>query len=263
MPKHSLILGKQFNIMKYTSLSYLVLLLSFLACETASDRSDSSNNATDQLHALFQKEWGFRMQESPMWATSLGINKYNDRLPSASPEDAQRRADYWRNILEELAAIDRSQLSDEDQVNYDLFKFILDDDIAQVEFESYLIPITSDGGFHTSLVYNIKDNPFNTAEDYQNYIKRLQGVKKYMDQHINLMRIGLEKGWSIPQVVLKDYEMAILPHLSKDPTKSYFYQPFQEMPEQIAQVEGDNILQLAKKPLPKVWCRVSKVSMIF
>ncbi|MEM9821481.1 MAG: DUF885 domain-containing protein [Bacteroidota bacterium] len=186
------------------------------------------------------------MKESPMWATSLGINQYNDQLPSASPEDANRRAEFWRNILVDLTQVDRSKLSEQDQVNYDLFKFILDDDIEQVAYESYLIPIASDGGFHTSLIYSIKDSPFNTTEDYQHFIKRLEGVKKYMEQHINLMRMGLEKGWSVPQVVLKDYELALVPYINKDPQKSDFYQPFREMPEQIAPSEREEIQQKAQ-----------------
>lgn len=234
------------------SFLWFVCLCFFCACQnpTSTNSSDSVNSATEALHNLFEKEWAFRMKESPMWATSLGISDYNDQLPSVSAADEQRRADYWKNILKELAAIDRGQLSEEDQVNYDLFKFILDDNIAQVNFESYLIPMNSDEGFHTRLVYGIKDAPFETEKDFRNYISRLSGIEKYIDQNLTLMKEGMKKNWVLPKVILNDYEHSIEPYIVDDPTKSYFYEPFLEaMPDNIESAKQTALREAAQEAI--------------
>lgn len=108
----------------------------------------AQNNASDQLHRLFEDAWTFRLQENPLFATSVGVHKYNDELPEASVEAAQRRLDRERDFLERLHGIDRSALSAEDQLNYDLFERVRKRRIAELEHRSYLIPITNRSGFH-------------------------------------------------------------------------------------------------------------------
>ena len=56
----------------------------------------AGESSVDELHALFDEAWDFQMQENPMWATAVGIHDYNDRLPSLTIEDEERRAEYYR-----------------------------------------------------------------------------------------------------------------------------------------------------------------------
>src|ERR1700731_1838446 len=58
------------------------------------------------LHALFAEEWQYALSEAPLFATSVGDNRYNDRLPSQSPADQARRAEHQRQALDRLHAID-------------------------------------------------------------------------------------------------------------------------------------------------------------
>ena len=55
-------------------------LLLALSCQS------TKQGATDNpaLHALFDKEWEFRIQQSPLFATSVGRMEANDQLPSFS-----------------------------------------------------------------------------------------------------------------------------------------------------------------------------------
>ncbi|HEV2846617.1 MAG TPA: DUF885 family protein, partial [Thermoanaerobaculia bacterium] len=75
-----------------------------------------------RLHGLFDKEWEARLKVDPFLATSVGRNEYNDQLPSADVADFQRWIDATKGFLTELKAIDRSRLSADDQVNYDIFR---------------------------------------------------------------------------------------------------------------------------------------------
>lgn len=190
-------------------------------------------NDHDRLIKLIQEEWNFRMQEYPMFATSCGVYQYNDQLPVMTVEAEHRRAEFWRDILNRLAEVDRSSLSQQDIINYDFFQFILEDLVAGIENEAYLVPIHGDEGFHINFLYMADEMPFRNEKDYQNYISRLEGYLEYTKQHINLMKEGLEKGITLPKVVLQNYEVTIDPHIVDDPSQSYFFRPFNKMPSTI------------------------------
>src|SRR5687767_13966927 len=51
------------------------------------------------LQALIQEAWEFRLREEPLFATSAGDHRYDDRLPSAAPADLERQAAFHRDLL--------------------------------------------------------------------------------------------------------------------------------------------------------------------
>src|SRR5258707_2280341 len=97
----------------------LPLLCLGLACLPAPVRAADE---PARLHDLFHREWEYRLKEDPLAATSVGRHEYDDRLPSVSTEDLARRAAAGKTFLAELTAIDRSRLSSEDAVSYDIFR---------------------------------------------------------------------------------------------------------------------------------------------
>lgn len=210
----------------YLTLGYMIF------CSLVSPVSHPKNDH-DKLIALIQEEWNFRLQEYPMFATSCGVYQYNAQLPVMTVEAEQRRGKFWRNTLSTLKEIERSSLNQADLINYDFFKFILEDLIAGVEYETYLVPINGDEGFHINFLYMVDAMPFRDQKDYQNYIARLEGFQEYTQQHIALMKKGLEKGITLPKVVLQNYESTIDPHIVNDPSQSYFFRPLNAIPSHI------------------------------
>ena len=104
---------------------------------------------TARLHDLFDREWRYRLQEDPLFATSVGVHDFDDRLPSQSIADQKRRAAADRAFLEELEGIDRAKLSSEDRLNAEIFESQLRDGLASFEFGEYQIPLNADSGFQS------------------------------------------------------------------------------------------------------------------
>ncbi len=221
--------------------SGVALLMILTACGTP-----ASEDASRPLDELFEEAWEFRLSENPLFATSTGDRRYNDRLPSVTVEDEARRAEYWREMLKRLQSIDRSRLERQDQVNYDIFKLLLEDRIAGFEFQSHLIPILADSGFHIGFARLPKRVPLSSVEDYENYIARLRAFPLYVDQHIELMRRGLEIGFTQPQVILQGYETSILAHIADDASQSVFYEPFEKFPATLAESERQRLASLGE-----------------
>ncbi len=45
----------------------------------------ADENATGQLHKLFDDDWELNLEENPLFATNYGDRRYNDRLPDGIP----------------------------------------------------------------------------------------------------------------------------------------------------------------------------------
>ena len=86
--------------------SALACLLS-LAAMTATF-SVSAAEDSDAFKAIYEKEWAFRLEENPTFASWVGKDEFADQLGSESEEDNARRAAYWKGIRKELDGISKS-----------------------------------------------------------------------------------------------------------------------------------------------------------
>lgn len=205
------------------------------------DATVAEDTQAERLKELFDEAWEFTLAEDPVFATRFGDHRWDDKLSPESLADQQRRLEHRKVFRDRWQAIDRSQLNRADQINYDLFGQLLKDDIAEGEFEMYLQPITNRSGFHISFAELPNDVPLHTLRDYENYIARLRAFSRHTDDHIELLRRGIERGLTLPAVVLEGYEGTITPHLVDDATKSLLYKPFITLPQRFSMVDRERL----------------------
>src|SRR5262245_24105722 len=120
------------------ALSLVCLLLS-LAAARPPDRA---------LHQLFDEEWQWRLKEHPAFATSVGDPRYNDRLTDLSFAALARRDAHDRELLARIRRFDRSRLSPEDQLNYDLFLRNMRLAVDRQRFHMEYLPVSQRRGPH-------------------------------------------------------------------------------------------------------------------
>ncbi len=203
--------------------------------------SDSTSNPSSRLHQLIQEEWEFRLKENPLFATFCADYRYNDRLPSMTLADFERRAEKARSFLKDLQAIDRSSFSSSDQLNASIFEQVLRDQLSEFGFNTHLMPITKVSGLHSSFPDMPDVTPFNTAADYEAYTRRLEGFHEYMQAHITLMRAGMQQGYTPPLCTLQGIEDTLRPHIVQDPSQSMLAKPYQTLPGGIGPAEAGKI----------------------
>jgi uncharacterized protein (DUF885 family) len=196
-----------------------------------------------RLQDLFHREWELRLKEDPAFATVVGRHEYDDRLPSVTPEDLARRAAAAKGFLAELAAIDRGKLSGDDVVSYDIFHDQLQDGITSWELGEDQMPFNADSGFHSEFSRLPEVVPLATVKDYENYISRLRAWPRYMDQQIGEMRLGIQRGFTVPRAVLDGYESTITAHVVDDPTRSVFWKPFTRFPSSLSEADRERLRQ--------------------
>jgi uncharacterized protein (DUF885 family) len=203
-----------------------LLLLSLLLLAVPAFAADEPSRLQD----LFKREWEHRLKADPFLATSVGRHEYDDRLPATSLADLRREAEADRAFLAELAAIDRGRLAAADQVNYDIFKRQLADQVADFELGGYQMPFNADSGFHSGFSRLPEDMPLATTRDYESYLSRLRAWPLYVQQEIELMRLGIQSGMTVPRATLTGYDRTISAHVVDDPAKSVFWKPFEKFP---------------------------------
>ncbi len=181
------------------------------------------------LHQLFKTAWQREMRENPLEASEDGFHEYDGRWPDVSLSALAREHAEDQQTLRDLVAIDCSQLSSEDQISYDLFKYRCEMRLQAYDLKTYLMPMDQLGGIQTlsSLTRTLR---FENADDYQHFVDRLQTFAPFMDQTIALLQQGIKEGMTRPQTVMARIPHQIAANVVAKPEDSPFYAPFKEMP---------------------------------
>jgi uncharacterized protein (DUF885 family) len=206
---------------------YGLCLASGLISTSAAASGSSAPAAA--LQQLFDREWDYQMSHNPIRASLLGDRRWNDKWPDESLTSLHDQFRHAREVLAELHAIPRVQLSPEDQLSYDVFDYINTDFADGEQYKWYLVRTGTFNGIQTveGLVNSLR---FETVKDYDDWLARMHSFPTYMDQNISLMREGIKQRVVLPKVIGEK----ILTQLNgmdwSDPTKHGFFKPFRKIP---------------------------------
>ena len=156
-----------------------------------------AHSAPGAAAALFERDWQWRLEHQPEYATTLGERRYNDRLSDVSLAAVKARREHLRTVLEEARAIDRMGLGAQERLSLDLFIFDQERQLATLAF-SPVDPqlLTSWDGLQVRLPRLVAQTPFASEEDYRNYIARLNALPDHVDGLIEQLREGVRSGWT-------------------------------------------------------------------
>ena len=194
----------------------------------------AQQTAAGALNAVIDDHWAERLQQSPTFATTLGVRDYDDRLgdPSLAAYDAS--VETMRGFLARIDAIDAGALSADDRLNYDLLRLDLENGLEAATYGQKYMTITNRAGPHTFIARLPDQLPFFTKADYESYVARLNDAPRYMTASIDRLRAGVAAGWTQPCVPMEGYERSIAFHVVDDVTKSALHKPFARKPDAIA-----------------------------
>lgn len=161
-----------------------------------------AGSAAEALHQLFAEHLEWRLREFPEFAMSRGDYRFADRITDGSLAAIERRQQQTRQFADRLRAIDRGALSAADALDYDMFDFILSQSIEGAPFRTFLMPIGGRSGPQQDIPQMHERVRFQSAEDFENYLKRLEQVPKDVDDTLELLRTGMQEGRVPPKVVL-------------------------------------------------------------
>ncbi|MBO9540476.1 DUF885 domain-containing protein [bacterium] len=200
------------------------------------------------LHRLFASEWDYAMAQDPLWASSLGDYRFNDRWRDLSPAARTGRARHYADTLKRLSAIDRSKLSSDDQLNYDLFQREISLLAEEAALGADRMPLSHKEGIH--IAHDVVDFlRFETVKDYEDWIARMRTFPRYMDQTLALMREGKAAGLLPPRAILSRIPSQLKLQMPANPEDSPFYKPFAKMAAGIPAAEQERLRAQAREAI--------------
>jgi len=208
-----------------------------------------------QLNVLFDSDWQWSMRHAPEAATAVGDNRYNDRLSDVSLAASLAGNAHQEQMLVQAKRIDRSKLSGQDLLSYDLFIYEKQKNIQAAKFYPYNPePISQLSGVQFEFPQLVAQTPFKTAKDYRNYLGRLRALPKYVDGVIAQLQQGVKAGWVAPKVTMSVVPGQLQEFVAKLDS-SPLAAPFKDMPASIPAAqrasltrEGQRLLQQAVAP---------------
>lgn len=200
--------------------------------------------ARQTLHALFEADWNYSMEQSPEWASTLGDRRWNDRWSDYRLETMEAQRAHTQHILDQLRAIPRELLSEEDQLNYDLFEKDCENSLKEYQFQTYFLAFNHKSGPHTksSITSSLR---FETMQDYEDWAARLSAFGTMTDQVIEFMREAIRQRVMQPQIVMSRVVAQMDLQLAIPAESQPFFQPFLRMPESIPGADQERIRQSA------------------
>ncbi|MBV8855558.1 MAG: DUF885 domain-containing protein [Acidobacteria bacterium] len=232
--------------LKCLFLPLLAAALVLQAAPVGAQRSAGAGAPAAALKQLFEEEWEWTLREFPTFASSLGDRRYNDHLTDVSLAAAARRDEHRRQTLARLSKIDRARLPAADQLNYDLFRKDLENDVEEYRLRLHLMPVTQRGGVQSSdeLAELLR---FQTVKDYDDWLARLHAFPTYVDQTLEVLREGVRAKMLWPKVTLQRVPAQLDRQLSARTEESGFYKPFRSFPKDIPDAERERLARAGRE----------------
>ena len=205
------------------------------------------NEEGKKLWALFEEEWDWTMEAFPPMATFLGDHRWNDQLGSYNLASIEKAQEHDFEVLAKLEEIDRTKLSDDDKVNYDLYLELRKLAIEGHKYPDYLMPVNQRGSLQTQLPMLPQITPFRNTKDFDDYLSRLSQVPRINDEVMELMREGLAQGATPPQITVRQVGDQIKSQIVEEAKKSLLYFPFLSFPDIVAEEDRARIKAEAER----------------
>ena len=201
------------------------------------------------LAQLFDDERTFSWRGDPLAASSDGIHAFDDRLPTVTPAAQERRLKGNRQFLRRLRAIERRRLNARQQVSYDLFEFMVSQRLTLGRYREWRLPMSSDSGFYSEVLYMDELANPQTVAEYENFIARLSDVPRYFDENIANMRDGARDGFTLPAAILDGVSEVIASAQYDDAEKMPLWRPFARFPHTVPETRRVRLAAAGKAVL--------------
>lgn len=207
----------------------------------ASSVLNAESNSNSQLELIAADYWELYLETNPTEATGLGVNDFNDRLPSATPEDLVRVAGAHRSLLRRLRDVNPDAMSVNDRTNVDLLTWMLEQKISDVEQDKARIPFNTFWGFYMRSIDASRDVAMESIDDYEDYLARMREIPRYFTENITNMRRGSDQGFVLPQIVIDGIVPTLEAQVKESPEDSSFYEHFKSMSSKVSPAEQERI----------------------
>ena len=196
-----------------------------------------------QLNKLFDDYWQDKLKHDPEFATYLGDKRYDSELTDHSPAAVNDALARGRQFIDRLSGIDTTGLSKQDQLSAELLLRTLIEDQEAAPFKEWQMPVTQYEGIQVDLPQLATHTSFDTVDDYDHYIARLNKIPGAFLQIMSNMQTGLDAHRPPPQYLMQKVLTQAQNIAGQKPEDSPFALPLKSFPASIAAPDRKRISQ--------------------
>jgi len=204
----------------------------------AACQQKASEELLPPVGELFDNYYEERLPLYPLEATMNGDNRYNDLFPNDLTADYKKKlVDFYSRYQKQLGKYDREELNDEEKTSWDLLNWECSMNLELLTFPIELMPINQIFSTHlmvAQLASGESMQPFKTVDDYEDWLKRVDGFTAWCDTAIVNMKEGIKKGYVLPVPLIKKM-LPQLADMDHGPAEAHlFYKPITKLPDSFA-----------------------------
>ncbi|MBC8243163.1 MAG: DUF885 domain-containing protein [Verrucomicrobia bacterium] len=199
-----------------------------------------------RLWRLFEANWEYRMIASPEAATWRGYPGQNHRWSDLSIAAVAEAKTDARQTLTAVRSFDRANLSEDNRLNYDLFRRNAEMAVERQQFPTEFLILNQMDGLPRDVPSMIAMMPASKANDYEDILARLGGIPALVDQTIVLLQEGLSRGIVPPRVPLRSLPDQVAGQVHIGPMTTPMLAKFKKFPATIPVAEQARLTEAAK-----------------
>ena len=192
-------------------------------------------DANQQADAMFEAYFEALLEQNPLLATSIGDPRYNDRyVVSISPENRAKAKALDERFLKQAKRLPARKLDAAHRLSLEVFISSRQRALAGYKFPGHLLPLNqffSTPNNFAQLGSGSGTHPFKTVKDYEDFLKRLDGLVAWTDQAIANMREGVKQGYTQPRILMERVLPQLESQMKDDPTQTTYWGAVKAMPE--------------------------------
>jgi len=161
------------------------------ACTCPGARAASVETRLAAQNELLEQQYQSDIKAHPELATSYGDYRYNNQLGqySLAAIDEQHARD--QQFLARLKAIPTAGFPETDTLSHQLMLHTLQQRIRDYGFKEYEMPVSQMDGPHVDLADLPLAVPFDSVQQYEDYIERLHQIPRVFTQTEEVLRAGI------------------------------------------------------------------------
>lgn len=237
-------------------LIFIILLLFAYGCKKETLKENTSKVVS--ITTIFEDYYKFKDRINPIEATKGGKYKYNDFIANYIADDYQKDLkENYTHFLKVLNEFDRTELSEADLLSMKVMQW--DCEVKLEGLHNAIVtmasPIYNLPSFELMPLFQIQSlhlyvaqlaaggsvQPFDTVEDYDNWLKRIEDYLSFLDTSISMMKEGMSKKIVLPKVLALKMIPQLDEFISNSVKDHLFYKPVIAIPKSIHKEEFQRI----------------------
>ncbi len=189
-------------------------------------KTNQNQNEDATLKQLIDEYWQYSLEQSPTFASSLGIKEADGKLSDVTLQAQDKAAIDAQNFLDKLLAISKDTLNSSQKADYGILKRTLEETIEIRKYPQRAVNFTNRSGWHQNFAAIAGNLPFSSASDYQSYNDRLRQYDRINKQSIDVANVAIANNVTLPCDAIVGYEKSISGLFADDPRNTRFYSPY-------------------------------------